>query len=254
MQAYSTVMVRLSWSHFAGIPTRIHWTFSDSLSLFSPPPGANLQDGSWEIPVSTVGENFGDHPQHPPKAVIIKCSVEDAAGQKVVISRPIDPWYEVSYYVPEHVLAEDPHVARARVLEILPEVREKLMQSFAQSLSDESMEGLYEQIDRTLAQVSDIQVGPFIELAYQDHPDLHPEMLMDTSIPFEETVLRFAAPDEVLLTEEAEMDYDIVERMEPEVVGEQAMVGHVEMLYTSELVQRPSIAGGKLLALLGIED
>jgi hypothetical protein len=151
MQAYATVMVRLSWHHVVGPATKVEWVISDSSYIFSPPPGADRSQGSWDIPVSTVGGNDPHNPslvpQHDPRPVVLKCTVEDTAGQKVTVSRKVDPWYPASYFVPGTAMPLEAAETMDRMLDILPEVQERLFQSRAPSLPPELEGKLAEHIE-----------------------------------------------------------------------------------------------------------
>lgn len=225
--------------------------------LLSPPPGADLSQGSWDIRVSTVGGNDPHDPslapQHDPRPVVLKCTVEDAAGQRVTVSRKVDAWYPVSYFVPGTAMPLEPPETMERVLDILPEVRERLLESRAPNLPPELEGKLAEHIERTIDGMAQIEVDEFEGLARDVHPDLHPEDPIFDTIPRDEHVLRFWAADEVLLNQEVALDHDVLEKTSPQVVGDLATVGHIEMVYEAQIAPDTQLRGGELLADLGFE-
>lgn len=256
MQAYSLVCVRLSWANLAGgAPTRVKWVLSDSRHLFTPAPPADLSKGYLDIHVSTVGCNDPSQPSvvpfHDPKPVILSCTIYDAAGQKVDIHRQVEAWYPAGFFVPGTAFPLEPEQVHENLVQILPEVRERLLSGLPADISNELREKVGGYTEFLFEELADIQIGDFYSLASEIHPNLTPEDPIFEELPIDTLALRFKAPDRVLLTKEASLEYDMIEKTSLQVIEEYATIGKIEMVNEPVISVEREFSGGELLADLG---
>lgn len=255
MQAYETIMVRLDWLYLAGPPTKVEWVLGDCSKVFCPPPAADLSSGCWEIPVSMVGANDPANPgqQHAPAAVMLKCTVEDAAGQQTTASAQIEPWHASSYFIPGSALPYYPGEAVDRFLEVLPEVRERLTETLVSGLPDIVAGRVTDRIERTIMNLTNMEVGEFESLVRDVFPEMDPEDRIFGSIRPDQEAIRVEADKELALDGEVNLDYDELEHFTPQVTGDVAVVGEIEFTHTPQLAPDGELKGGELLAELGFE-
>ncbi len=245
-QAYAAVFVELEWHNLVGPPTSIEWVLSDTPLAFSasqiPQQGNVLR-----IPVSLVGNNdprfYYMQGAHDPQDVVLRCTVTDAAGQRVSISRKISVWYPVSEYMTGPAVAENPNQVFTSVVEVLDRVRERLAAS-AQAPLPEPRVGvgpLGDLLREDLAGLAEM------DLEYPSEPD---QVMGIGLIGLEETVLRVGGSDRFPLAEEAALEFEAEFNPEVEVASEIG-TAIAEVSFMSDVVAEASEAASPATGLVG---